>query len=58
MFVLRCGKNLSLGLGLGVSVVPEILDQMPSLIKSIFSSGISTGGITALLLNIVLPGRE
>ncbi len=49
---------LSLGLGLGVSVVPDILSQMPSLIKSIFSSGISTGGITALLLNIVLPGRE
>ncbi|MEL7419691.1 MAG: nucleobase:cation symporter-2 family protein [Cyanobacteria bacterium J06555_3] len=49
---------LSLGLGLGVSVVPEALEQMPSLIKSIFSSGISTGGITALLLNIVLPGRE
>lgn len=49
---------LSLGLGLGVSVVPQILDQMPSLIKSIFSSGISTGGITALLLNIILPGRE
>ena len=49
---------LSLGLGLGVSVVPEVLEQMPSLIQSIFSSGISTGGITALLLNIVLPGRE
>ena len=49
---------LSLGLGLGVSVVPQILDQMPTLIKSIFSSGISTGGITALLLNIILPGRE
>ena len=49
---------LSLGLGLGVSVVPEILGQMPPLIQSIFSSGISTGGIAALLLNIILPGRE
>ncbi len=46
----------SLGLGLGVSVVPDILDQMPPLVKSIFSSGISTGGITALFLNMVLPG--
>ena len=43
----------SLGLGLGVSVVPDILEQMPSLIKSIFSSGISTGGLTALVLNMV-----
>lgn len=46
----------SLGLGLGVSVVPDLLDQMPVLVKSIFASGISTGGIVALLLNILLPG--
>ncbi|GAB4525219.1 MAG: uracil-xanthine permease family protein [Pleurocapsa sp.] len=49
---------LSLGLGLGVTFVPEILEQMPALVKNLFSSGISTGGITALLLNIILPGRE
>ncbi|MDJ0634485.1 MAG: nucleobase:cation symporter-2 family protein [Xenococcaceae cyanobacterium MO_188.B29] len=49
---------LSLGLGLGVTFVPDILDQMPALVKNIFSSGISTGGITALLLNLILPGRE
>ncbi|RZM76697.1 purine permease [Leptolyngbya iicbica LK] len=48
----------SLGLGLGVSVVPDILEQMPPLVKSIFSSGISTGGLTALVLNMVLPGRR
>ena len=46
----------SLGLGLGVSVVPDILDQLPVLLKSIFASGISTGGLTALVLNILLPG--
>ena len=49
---------VSLGLGLGVTFVPEILDNMPALVKSLFASGISTGGITALLLNIILPGRE
>jgi xanthine permease XanP len=49
---------VSLGLGLGVTFVPEILETSPALIKNIFSSGISTGGIAALLLNIVLPGRE
>lgn len=47
---------VSLGLGLGVSVVPDLLDQMPTLVKSIFASGISTGGLTALILNIFLPG--
>ena len=48
----------SLGLGLGVGVVPDILDQMPALLKSIFSSGISTGGLTALVLNMLLPGAR
>lgn len=48
----------ALGLGLGVSLVPDILAQLPPLIKSIFSSGISTGGLTALFLNIVLPGSK
>jgi xanthine permease XanP len=49
---------VALSMGLGVTFVPEILDASPELIKNIFSSGISTGGLTALFLNIVLPGRE
>ncbi len=49
---------ISLGLGLGVTFVPEILENLPELVKNLFSSGISTGGITALLLNLILPGRE
>ena len=48
----------SLGLGLGVSVVPDIIEQLPPLAKSIFSSGISTGGLTALALNMLLPGER
>lgn len=47
---------VSLGMGLGVTFAPDILDQMPSLFKNIFSSGISAGGITALVMNILLPG--
>ncbi|HEY9768979.1 MAG TPA: nucleobase:cation symporter-2 family protein [Coleofasciculaceae cyanobacterium] len=49
---------VALSMGLGVTFVPEILDASPELIKSIFSSGISSGGLTALILNMVLPGRE
>ncbi|MGD1863821.1 MAG: uracil-xanthine permease family protein [Phormidesmis sp.] len=48
----------SLALGLGVSVVPDALDKLPTLMKSIFSSGISTGGLVALALNIILPGER
>ncbi|MGF1542571.1 MAG: uracil-xanthine permease family protein [Pleurocapsa sp.] len=49
---------VALSMGLGVTFVPEILEASPALIKNIFSSGISTGGLTALILNIILPGRE
>lgn len=45
----------SLAIGLGVTYVPEILDNMPILVRSIFSSGISAGGITAIALNWLLP---
>ena len=48
----------SLGLGLGVVYAPDLLNQMPPLVKNIFSSGISTGGLCALFLNMVLPGSR
>ncbi len=46
---------ISLGLGLGVSFRPEILSKMPFIVKQIFGSAITTGGLTAIFLNIVLP---
>ena len=49
---------ISLGLGLGVTFVPEILDALPALVKSALSSGIAIGGLSALVLNIVLPGER
>jgi len=49
---------VSLGLGLGVTFAPDIMQSMPPLVKETFSSGIATGGICALLLNALLPGRK
>jgi xanthine permease XanP len=49
---------LSLGLGLGVTFVPELLQALPPLLKNTLSSGIATGGMSALLLNTVLPGER
>jgi xanthine permease XanP len=49
---------VSFGLGLGVTFVPEISGTLPPLLKDMFSSGIATGGLCALLLNGVLPGRR
>jgi xanthine permease XanP len=49
---------VSLGLGLGVTFVPDISGALPPLLKDMFASGIATGGLCALLLNAVLPGRR
>ena len=46
---------ISLGTGLGVVFVPQILSHFPEIIQKIFGSAITTGGLTAILLNIVLP---
>lgn len=44
----------SLGIGIGVSVFPEYVRSLPGVLESIFSSGISAGTVTALILNILL----
>ena len=36
----------------------QILEHLPELFKNIFSSGVATGGIAALILNIVLPEHQ
>ncbi|MBV4418869.1 purine permease [Clostridium tyrobutyricum] len=48
----------SIGLGLGVTFRPEILSNLPESLKMIFSSGISTGTITALILNLILKEKN
>ena len=49
---------VSLGCGLAVSSRPELLAKLPAVVNEIFGSGISTGAIVAMLLNLILPGRE
>jgi len=45
----------SLGLGLGVMMVPEILSNLPTLAKNILSSSVTVAGFSAIFLNILLP---
>lgn len=45
----------SLAMGLGVTFVPEMLANLPPIIKSMFASGIATGGIFAIGMNLLLP---
>ena len=50
---------VSLGLGLGVTMVPEVLKNVaPSEIKNVFSSGITTGGLAAIIMNLLLPHKK
>ncbi len=49
---------LSIGLGLGVAFVPDVISTLPPLARDMFSSGIATGGMCALGLNLLLPGRR
>ncbi|MCR4942951.1 MAG: purine permease [Clostridium sp.] len=48
----------SIGLGLGVTFRPDFIANLPEGLQLIFSSGISTGTITALILNKILKSEE
>lgn len=49
---------LSFSFGLSVEMVPEVLQQMPPTISGIFSSGITTGGVVAILSNILIRIKD
>lgn len=48
----------SLSLGLGVELMPDILNAVPDAVKGIFSSGITTGGLVAILSNLLIHVKE
>jgi xanthine permease XanP len=45
----------SFGVGLGVAAQPELLHLMPRLVRDLFDSAITSGGLTALILCLLLP---
>ncbi len=49
---------ISFAMGMSVELVPDILSQMPPVVKSIFSSGITTGGLTAMIANACIRIKE
>ena len=46
---------LSLGMGIGLPTQPAILAGLPSWLHALLESGISAGGLTALVLNLAWP---
>ena len=49
---------ISFSFGLSVELVPEILSQLPETLRNIFSSGITTGGVMAILTNALIRIKE
>lgn len=45
----------SLGLGLGVMMVPEALAQLPTLVRNILSSSVTVAGFCAIIMSLLIP---
>jgi len=46
---------VSFGVGLGVSMVPQALAQLPELLRNVFGSAVTTAGLAAIALDLFLP---
>ncbi|KAB0516667.1 MULTISPECIES: uracil-xanthine permease family protein [Pseudomonas] len=45
----------SFGVGLGIAAQPNLLHLMPTLVQNLFDSAITSGGLTAIVLCLLLP---
>ncbi|WP_201526605.1 MULTISPECIES: nucleobase:cation symporter-2 family protein [Psychrobacter] len=45
----------SVGMGIGVAMVPEVLSQLPELMRNVLISPVAIGAITAIALSLFLP---
>jgi xanthine permease len=46
---------VAVALGLGVTFRPKLVSNFPDMIQTLFGSGIVVGGLSALVLNLVIP---
>ncbi len=49
---------VALAAGMGVELVPDVFKYLPDTLKQIFSSGIVTGGLVAIVANLVIPEEK
>jgi len=50
--------SIALSFGLGVTFRPEVVAQLPNILSTVLSSGITVGAIIAITLNLILPKTE
>ncbi|MDP2469760.1 MAG: nucleobase:cation symporter-2 family protein [Candidatus Palauibacterales bacterium] len=48
---------VSIGVGLGVELRPGVLASLPESLRNFLAAGLVTGGLLALVLNVLLPGE-
>ena len=48
---------VSFGTGLGVAMNPAVLGELPKVIQNIFGSAITTGGLFAVVMSLLLPDK-
>jgi xanthine/uracil permease len=49
---------VAIGLGLGVELRPDVLQHLPESVRMFFGTGLVTGGLAALVLNLVFPEED
>ncbi|MGX9416850.1 uracil-xanthine permease family protein [Vibrio sp. WJH972] len=49
---------VSFGIGLGVMMVPETVQLLPKVLQSVFGSAVTTSGIAAIVMTLVLPKNK
>ncbi|MGM0420596.1 MAG: uracil-xanthine permease family protein [Bacillota bacterium] len=50
--------SIALSFGLGINYLPEVVEQLPELLSTVLSSGVTVGALLALGLNLLIPGRQ
>jgi xanthine permease len=43
----------SIGMGIGVTVQPDLFAKLPQFVQTLTSNGIVTGSLTAIILNLI-----
>ncbi|WP_176084064.1 nucleobase:cation symporter-2 family protein [Martelella sp. HB161492] len=46
---------VSFGLGLGVTLVPTAMQQMPDIIQKVFATPITLSGLSAIIMSLIIP---
>jgi NCS2 family nucleobase:cation symporter-2/xanthine permease XanP len=50
--------SIALSFGLGVTFRPDVVAQLPEILSTVLSSGITVGALIAIALNLILPKEE